>query len=54
MPAFVQTIVDAISSTTVNFLEDAVTTYWGTLLGIGLVLTIGFYFLRLARFGRGR
>jgi len=53
MPTFVTSIVNEMSSSTVNFLEAVVTTYWGTILGVGLIFMLGAMFLRLGRFGRG-
>jgi hypothetical protein len=48
MPSFVDTIVDAMSSTSISFLTDFVTTYWAILLGIGVVYFVGRRFLGLA------
>lgn len=52
MPTFVTTVLDNMSSTTVTFLEEVVTHYWPTILGVGLIFMLGAMFLRLGRFGR--
>lgn len=53
MPTFVTQVVDEMSTTTINFLTDVVSTYWSTILGVGLIFMLGAMFLRLGRFGRG-
>jgi len=49
MPTFVSDIVSAMSSTTVGFATSVINSYWTTILGIGLIVALAGYFIRLAR-----
>lgn len=49
MQSFVETIITEVSSTTVGFITDVVTTYWGTILSISFVLFLIGLFWRLGK-----
>jgi len=54
METFATSIISTISSTSVDFITDFVTAYWGVILSIGAVLLMAGYFMRLTRMGRAR
>jgi len=54
METFGSDIITVISSTSVDFITDFVTNYWGVILTIGAVLLMAGYFMRLTRMGRAR
>lgn len=54
MESFVANIVTDISSTSVAFVQDVITGYWGTILSILFVGTIIGLFWRMGRRATGR
>lgn len=49
METFVTTIITDVSSTTVAFMTDVITTYWGTILSISFVLFLIGLFWRMGK-----